>query len=57
MNLNEASLNALFIAKVREENGADVKLDDIFKHMAGEAIEADTLIKWERLPKQGELFA
>ena len=22
-----------------------------------EAIEADTLIKWERLPKQGELFA
>ena len=23
----------------------------------GEAIDADTLIKWERLPKQGELFA
>ena len=34
MNLNEASLNALFIARVREENGADVKLGDIFKHMA-----------------------
>jgi len=28
-----------------------------FTTTAGEAIEADTLIKWERLPKQGELFA
>lgn len=28
-----------------------------FTTTTGEAIEADTLIKWERLPKQGELFA
>jgi NTP pyrophosphatase (non-canonical NTP hydrolase) len=48
MNLNEASLNALFIARVREENGADVKLGDIFKHMAGEVVEAsDARACWE----------
>lgn len=27
-----------------------------FTTTAGEAIGADTLIKWEKLPKQGELF-
>ena len=27
-----------------------------FTTTKGEAIDADTLIKWERLPKQGELF-
>jgi len=48
MNLNEAALNALFIAKVREENGADVKLEDIFKHTGGELIEAtEARARWE----------
>ena len=27
-----------------------------FTTTTGEAIDADTLIKWERIPKQGELF-
>ena len=40
------------ICAVNKNNGAHW-----FTTTTGEAIDADTLIKWERLPKQGELFA
>ena len=40
------------IYAVNKNNGAHW-----FTTTTGEAIDADTLIKWERLPKQGELFA
>ena len=48
MDLNEMSLNAHLVAKKREENGANVKLCDLFKHLAGEVVEAnEAFTKWE----------
>jgi NTP pyrophosphatase (non-canonical NTP hydrolase) len=42
MNLNEAAQNAFETARQRERNGANVNINHILKHCAGEVIEAAT---------------
>ena len=40
IKLNECAQNALSTAAKRERNGADVKINGILKHCAGEVVEA-----------------
>lgn len=42
MNLNEAAQNAFETARQRERAGANVNINQILKHCAGEVIEAAT---------------
>lgn len=40
IELNEIAKNALITAQKRENNGANLRINDILKHCAGEVIEA-----------------
>lgn len=47
MNLNELAEKAWNTSRIREQNGANVKIKDIMKHAAGEVIEAaEARIRW-----------